>query len=209
MPDGDAKAIRKGRKFDAVLDAARGLFLEHGFEATSVDEIARLAGVSKATLYSYFPDKSLLFLEVAKVELLRQADLILTGDNLDLPVREFLSGFGYGMLDFLTSRFGLSLFRVCVAESARFPDLGRQFMESGPMMVEDCLIRFIDAAAERGELVCDDGRLAAAQFAELCKAGVHSRILMGTLDELTPEVRARVIDGAVETFLARYGAPEA
>ena len=206
MPDGDAREIRKGRKYDAVLEGARDIFLAQGFEGASVDEIARAAGVSKATLYSYFPDKKLLFIEVASVELKRQAELILAGDNLELPVRDFLTGFGHGMVDFMTSAFGLSIFRVCVAESARFPQLGRKFMESGPMMVEDCLIRFIDGATARGELVCDDCRLAAAQFAELCKAGIHARVLMGTIEELTEEDKARVIDGAVETFLARYGA---
>ncbi|MEZ5686188.1 MAG: helix-turn-helix domain-containing protein, partial [Paracoccaceae bacterium] len=66
--------IRKGRKFDQVLEGARAVFLRDGFEGASVDDIAREAGVSKATLYSYFPDKRLLFMEVAKCECARQAD---------------------------------------------------------------------------------------------------------------------------------------
>ena len=53
--------IRKGRKFDQVLEGARSVFLADGFEGASVDQIAKVAGVSKATLYSYFPDKRLLF----------------------------------------------------------------------------------------------------------------------------------------------------
>ena len=66
--------IRKGRKFDQVLEGARAIFMRDGFEGASVDDIAREAGVSKATLYSYFPDKRLLFMEVAKAECNRQAD---------------------------------------------------------------------------------------------------------------------------------------
>jgi TetR/AcrR family transcriptional repressor of mexJK operon len=53
--------IRKGRKFDQVIEGAKAVFLREGFEGASVDEIARDAGVSKATLYSYFPDKQHLF----------------------------------------------------------------------------------------------------------------------------------------------------
>ena len=65
---------RQGRKVAQVLEGARAVFMRDGFEGASVDEIAREAGVSKATLYSYFPDKRLLFMEVAKSECGRQAE---------------------------------------------------------------------------------------------------------------------------------------
>ena len=65
--------VHKGRKFDQVLSGARTVFMADGFEGASVDEIARVAAVSKATLYSYFPDKRLLFMEVANAECARQA----------------------------------------------------------------------------------------------------------------------------------------
>ena len=66
--------IKKGRKFDQVVEGARTVFLRDGFEGASVDDIAREANVSKATLYSYFPDKRVLFLEIASQETHRQAD---------------------------------------------------------------------------------------------------------------------------------------
>ncbi|WP_372674886.1 TetR/AcrR family transcriptional regulator, partial [Aquicoccus sp.] len=53
-----AEINRSGRKFDQVLEGARKVFMADGFERASVDDIARAAGVSKATLYSYFPDKA-------------------------------------------------------------------------------------------------------------------------------------------------------
>lgn len=205
MPDGTAPEVKKGRKFDQVMQGARDIFLAEGFEGASVDDIARAAGVSKATLYSYFPDKKLLFLEVASAECRRQADMIRADENFDRPPREFLSGFGHGMLEFMLSGFGLSIFRVCVAESERFPELGRKFMESGPMTVRKTLIDYLGRAIARGELAIEDRDLAADQFAEMCKAMVHPRMLLGVLDEVTPEMRNRVVDGAVATFMARYG----
>ena len=76
---------KRGRKYDQVLAGARSVFLADGFEGASVDDIARAAGVSKATLYSYFPDKRLLFMEVAKGECKRQADEALQVMNLNAP----------------------------------------------------------------------------------------------------------------------------
>ncbi|MEL6597866.1 MAG: helix-turn-helix domain-containing protein, partial [Pseudomonadota bacterium] len=64
MADGGTQ-IKRGRKFDQVLDGARKIFMSDGYEGASVDDIAKAAEVSKATLYSYFPDKRLLFMEVA------------------------------------------------------------------------------------------------------------------------------------------------
>ncbi|MGB1035103.1 MAG: TetR/AcrR family transcriptional regulator, partial [Primorskyibacter sp.] len=80
-----AVKIRKGRKYDQVLDGARAVFLAHGFEGASVDDIARAAGVSKATLYSYFADKRVLFMEVASQQCQAQADLALQQLDLSAP----------------------------------------------------------------------------------------------------------------------------
>ena len=66
--------IKQGRKWSQVLDGARTVFMRDGFEGASVDDIVREAGVSKATLYSYFPDKRHLFTEVARIECERMAD---------------------------------------------------------------------------------------------------------------------------------------
>ncbi|MFV2003524.1 MAG: TetR/AcrR family transcriptional regulator, partial [Paracoccaceae bacterium] len=66
--------ITKGRKFEQVLAGACEVFLADGFEGASVDDIARVAGVSKATLYSYFPDKRALFIEVLRTECQRQTN---------------------------------------------------------------------------------------------------------------------------------------
>ena len=68
-----ALPVTRGRKFLQVLEGARTIFLRDGFEGAAVDDIAREAGVSKATLYSYFPDKRIMFMEVFRSELTRKA----------------------------------------------------------------------------------------------------------------------------------------
>lgn len=198
-------AIRKGRKFDQVLDGARDVFLRDGFEGASVDDIARAAGVSKATLYSYFPDKRLLFMEVAKTECQRQAEEAVKLIDQNRPPVEVLTAAAHRITAFIMSDFGMKVFRICVAESDRFPELGHQFYHSGPQLVRERLAEYLRAAVARGELAIDDIDLAADQFAELCKADIHNRMIFGVAGCCQPRDVSRTITGAVEMFMARYG----
>lgn len=197
--------IRKGRKYDQVLAGARKVFLSDGFEGASVDTIAREAGVSKATLYSYFPDKRLMFMEMARAECARQAETSLHEIDMGAPPGTVLRLAARRMLAFLLSDFGRRVFRICVAEADRFPELGREFYESGPALVKRHLGHYFEGAMARGELAMDDIALAADQFAELCKADLFPRITFGIADGATQAEIDRVADGAVDTFLARYG----
>lgn len=204
MPDGQS-TVKRGRKFDQVLAGARDIFMSDGFEGASVDDIARAAGVSKATLYSYFPDKRLLFMEVARVECARQAEKSLSGIDPKLPIAQVLTQAAHHMVGFFTSEFGQRVFRLCVAESDRFPDLGRAFYESGPAVVRAGLIAFLQSGIERGELAIDDLPLAADQFGELCKADLFPRLVFSMEKSFTDAQKQRIVSGAVATFMARYG----
>ncbi|MEL7092061.1 MAG: TetR/AcrR family transcriptional regulator [Pseudomonadota bacterium] len=198
--------VRKGRKFDQVLEGARSVFMSDGFEGASVDDIARAAGVSKATLYSYFSDKKLLFVEVARQECDRQSQDALDFIDQNHPPRQVLGAAGRHFLRFLTSKFGQQIFRICVAESDRFPEIGRAFYQSGPQRMRAEMGAYFEAAIDRGELRIDDVTLACDQFAEMCKADIWPRLMFGVISEVDPADIERVVDGAVETFLARYGA---
>ncbi|MBU9698169.1 TetR/AcrR family transcriptional regulator [Rhodobacteraceae bacterium HSP-20] len=196
--------IRRGRKFGQVLAGARDIFLRDGFEGASVDDIARAAGVSKATLYSYFPDKRLLFMEVARAECLRAADEAEALIDDDAAVADVLRLAGERIVAFAQSDFGQRMFRMCVAEADRFPALGAAFYDSGPKLIRERLTRYLAKAVERGELRIEDLDLAADQFAQLCKANLHDRAVFGQ-GVATPRDVARVVGGAVAMFMARYG----
>jgi TetR/AcrR family transcriptional regulator, mexJK operon transcriptional repressor len=206
MPIAAAPEIRRGRKFGQVLDGARVIFMRDGYDGASVDDIARAAGVSKATLYAYFPDKRLLFLEVAQGECLRQADEAGAMIGESRSVEEALTFAARRITDFILSDFGLQMYRIAVAEGGRFPELGQAFYMSGPMAVRGVLGAYLRAAAARGELVVPDIDLAADQFCELCKADVLHRRLFGGEARIAAKDSERTIRGAVEVFLARYGA---
>ena len=195
-----------GRKVDQVIAGAREVFMRAGFEGASVDEIAREAGVSKATLYSYFSDKRLLFMEVAKAECRAQTEAATHEIDFSAPPRDVLTQAATRMTRFFLSDVGQQVYRIVVAESGRFPELGREFWESGPKLVRDVLTHYLEAAAARGELRIDDLELAADQFPELCKAGLHLRMAIGLQTKFADAEIDRVIAGAVDTFMARYGA---
>ena len=86
--------IRTGRKFEQVLEGARQVFMTDGFEGANVDDIAKKAGVSKATLYSYFPDKRLLFMEVVNQECERQSQSAIDNIDQSAPPRDVLTQAG-------------------------------------------------------------------------------------------------------------------
>lgn len=197
--------IVRGRKFDQVLAGARTVFLRDGFERASVDEIAREAGVSKATLYAYFPDKRLLFMEIAKTECRRQADEAGALVDFSLPVAQILYTVAEKIIAFVMSDFGQRIFRIAVAEAENFPALAHEFYQSGPKLVQDRIAECLRCGVTKGELAIDDIDLAAAQFAMLCKADLHDRLIFAASPCCTPQDAIRVIDGAVKMFMARYG----
>lgn len=199
------QVVRRGRKYDQVLNGARTVFLRDGFERASVDDIAREAGVSKATIYAYFPDKQLLFLEVARCECHRQTDAPEASVDGDVPVRVMLTIAAERIASFLMSDFGQRMFRIVVGEGERFPGLGREFYDYGPGLIHERLVHHMRCYVEGGQLRIDDLDLAADQFAQLCKATIHERLIFGMARSVTPEDVQRSVTGAVEMFLARYG----
>ncbi|KPP88499.1 MAG: transcriptional regulator, TetR family [Rhodobacteraceae bacterium HLUCCO07] len=202
-----AEINRSGRKFDQVLEGARKVFMADGFERASVDDIARAAGVSKATLYSYFPDKALLFKEIARSECDRMAETARQQIDLDAPIRDVLTAVATQIARLLLSDFSQRIFRICVAERDRFPELARAYYESGPEMGRKQLEQGFEEAMARGELRISDVSLAAEQFADLARSRLWLRAVLGVQTEFSEAEIREVVTGAVDTFLARYGAP--
>lgn len=197
--------VKKGRKFDQVLDAAIELFLTDGFVGTNMDAIAAQAGVSKATVYSYFPDKKLLFLEATQTEIARRAIDAEATIPEDAPVPLVLEFTARILVSFYLSDFGQNLYRVTITEAESFPELAQMFYDSGSKMVKSRLSEYFTEITAKGQLNVDDPILAAAQYIELCKADIFDRSILGLSPKVTNAEIDRVVDGAVRMFMARYG----
>lgn len=200
-----AAQIKRGRKFDQVVEGARAVFMRDGFERANVDDIAAEAGVSKATLYSYFPDKRMLFVEVARQESHRQADEAEALIDLCAHPECVLPIAARRIIEFFASEFGRAVFRICMTDIDSFPDLGQQFYASGPAIIRDRLASYLTGAIGRGELVIEDVYLAADQFMALCKSDILSAVYLGAQHDMSEAHRDRVAEGAVSMFMARYG----
>ena len=201
----EPEKINKGRKYQQVIVGARAIFLSEGFEAANMDVIAQTAKVSKATLYSYFPDKQSLFIQVAKSECENQADNALKIIDQTQSVDKVLYHAAAYTINCLVSDIAQQIFRICVSEIERFPILGKSFYENGPMMGQAKLVEYFIYAEQQGYLKITDLHLAADQFTELCKADLYSKALFGIQKKFTDTEIDRVAKGVVQIFLAKYG----
>lgn len=197
-----AGARRSERKLKQILDGARAVFREQGFAGASVDDIARRAGISKATMYRYFPDKAAIYWEVMRGDCMLQAELIETTSE-GMPLRDKLLKHARHHLDLLLSPFMQDIFRAAVAECGRMPEFGRRFLESGPHKRRRMLAPILAEAARRGELAIDDADFAACQFFALAAAEIHFNSLFAG-ETYTDAQIADYAQRAVDTFLRAY-----
>src|SRR3984885_3047140 len=112
-----------------IIDGARKVFLDLGFDGASMGEIARAAGVSKGTLYVYFADKSRLFEAIVEEESLEQGRLAFNFDP-ERDVTTTLMDFGQTYIQVLCRPGGGSAIRTVMAIAERMPDVGRRYYEN-------------------------------------------------------------------------------
>lgn len=142
---------RDEAKREAILDKGWAMILERGLEATSLEQIARKAGVSRMTLYSHFADKSVLF-EAAVAREMERLAVTQTPTIEGGSLRETLVRFGTGLMTFLTSPGPASYYNVLAGELRRHPALARQFFDQGPGVTLRNLATILRAASEKGEI---------------------------------------------------------
>jgi AcrR family transcriptional regulator len=188
-----------------ILAGAKAAFLELGYEGTSVDELARRAGVSKATLYSHFVDKEAVFRAFINAECQEQVKRMFAIEASDETPAEVLLRIAGNYIECLVSPFAMDFFRLVVAECQRFSDIGRAFFDSGPDLAIRRLAQFLTAADARGELHVENPELAAQQFTSLCKAELFYKRLLGVKSVASPSEIHEAAKEAVATFLQAYG----
>lgn len=136
----------------AVLDAARTVFLSHGFSAATTDMIQREAGVSKATMYALFPNKEALFVAVIEQECAAMAASLQVVEAIPGDITGTLTAIGKAYIEMILEPSGMALFRVIAAEAPRFPELGRRFYLAGPSVGIALTAGQLAQAAHAGEI---------------------------------------------------------
>lgn len=189
----------------AILDAAAGLFLESGYDRTSLARVAEKAGVSKATLFKQFPTKAELF----------EATVLAAGDTpagelADPPaggLREGLVALGLAYAELLCRPGMENLMRVVIAESPRFPELRERTFDFGTLPVLAALKRYLGAETAAGTADVNNPDTASAQFLGMIATVVFWPRLVHGSWSLSEEETLRVVEEAALTMVARYAAP--
>jgi TetR/AcrR family transcriptional repressor of mexJK operon len=194
-------------KTGRILEAARDLFLRHGYGATCMDAVARAAGVSKVTVYTRFECKSKLFAGVIADECARCTHQLALPDVRHLDAREALTRIGANLMRAILEPRAIGIFRVVVAETARFPELGKIFYESGPAVTLTGVAEYLEQAGRNGALDIADAKLAAGQFVALVRGYSHMRGVLALEPPQEHEI-GETVERAVETFLRAYRLPE-
>jgi TetR/AcrR family transcriptional repressor of mexJK operon len=154
---------KSDQKRQQILNAAADLFTTQGYANTSLEQVAESANVSKQTIYSHFAGKADLLQEGVKRRCMEGQ---LTAEQLDLspPPEEFLPLFAERFIGILQQDTSLRMYRLCLSEGERYPELGAAFFESGPKLVMDALALYLAQAHDKQQLQVDHPQLAAAQF---------------------------------------------
>ncbi|MCW2080378.1 UNVERIFIED_ORG: AcrR family transcriptional regulator [Bradyrhizobium japonicum] len=188
-----------------ILDGARKVFMDLGFDGASMGEIARAAQVSKGTLYVYFADKCALFEAILEQEALQHGQVVFNFD----PARDAettLNEFGRAYIHLLCRPGGGSAIRTVMAIAERMPDVGRRYYARVLDKTINRLSDYLKAHAAAGDLTIDDCDLAASQFMELCKASLFLPFVFQAAPAPSEERMTEVVNSATRMFLAAYRA---
>jgi AcrR family transcriptional regulator len=200
----DAPAQQDSAKRRQIMDGAREVFLGQGFDAASMTEIARKAGVSKGTLYVYFDSKEQLFEAIAHEACGAQAEGVFSLDPADHDVEAVLTRLGRSFVKFKCRPGAMSPLRTVIAISDRMPEIGREFYETGPAKGVTKLCHYLESQVAAGILTIEDCEVAAAQFLDSCHATILRSLLFNAGDAPAEERINHVVGIAVRTFLAAY-----
>ncbi len=205
-------AARRGRPKDpekrqAILRAAKTLFAKRGFDTTSMDALARAAGVSKLTLYSHFADKDALFAASVVATCEAHAPPAFFDPTQPLPLRQRLLQIGRGFVDLIMDQEVIGFYRMMAAQARSDDRLGKLFYAAGPEPTVRQFALLLSIAHQQQELNVPDPKVAAEHFFCLLKGVHHLQALMACRGPLDEAERSSHVTEVVELFLRAYQLP--
>jgi len=190
------------KKREAIIDAALITFLEYGYGATTIDEIVKIAGGSKATIYKHFKDKDDLFNTVVD-KLVKTSPMSKVIDVEEDPA--------IALVVYAESRLKTIFFeqhsflrRLVVGESGRFPNIARSYYETGPGYSHKQLQDYFNEQGRRGTLNIDDPELAASIFQGMLIHYLYLKTLFAVKDKYSETLLKKHAKKVVEKFMLMY-----
>ncbi len=187
-----------------ILRGAAAVFAADGYEGASMARIAVEAGVSKGTLYNHFDSKAALFSAYVSEKCEESLAHVFDHANHDGDPADVLREIGKRMVRMMLSDTGLVIYRVVIAEAAKFPDLARGFFEAGPARAIGFMAQWLEEETRRGKLSVPDPEFAAEQFFNLCQTRLVLRRKLGMMPDPSGGEVDQVIGASIDMFLKTY-----
>ncbi|MFQ6555482.1 TetR/AcrR family transcriptional regulator [Pseudomonas sp. Lb2C1-1] len=191
-------------KRQAILDAAKRLFLSMGYANTSMDAVATEAGVSKLTVYSHFNDKETLFSAAVMAKCEEQVPSLFYEWPDGVPIENVLLNIARGFNQLINSDESLNLHRLIMALGSQDPKLSTIFYEAGPQRMLSGMERLLSKVNQSGALSIDKPRNAAEHFFCLIKGAANFRLLSGCGPAPEPEAAEAHVQEVVGLFVRAY-----
>lgn len=194
----------------AILDAARRLFLDAGYDGVNLDQVGRAAGVSRQTVYNQFGSKDAVFRAVVDRhwEAIRTEVGAVSAPSLGsaADAEEVLRRFARSLLRFVHETDQIAFTRLVIAESRHLPWIAEAFYQAGKAPLVAAFAAVLARLTERRLLACDRPEFAARQFMGLIQEFVIWPGVMGVQGGVPGAANdSIVVDEAIAVFLARYG----
>lgn len=192
---------RQQKKRARILDAALEVFSHSGYSGASMDAIAEMAEVSKPTLYMYFGSKEQLFesMMLARRDAMLMAFLDPSGNMV-----EDLHTFAWQYAATVMDPSMLSLARLIIGESQRFPEIGRAYQKAGPDRLLQGIIIYLEDQKTNGRLAFADGELAAEDFWALILSAPRNKALHMPDEVPGKAAIRRHVENGLRVFLRAY-----
>lgn len=205
-PESDKTVAAPSDKARVVLAGARRVFLTHGFSFATTDMIQQAAGVSKSTVYAYYPTKEALFTAVVEAECESFIQSVRELKFSDEHLPNVLTEIGRAYLEMILSSDILAIYRVIVSEAPRFPELARRFYLAGPGAMNTVVSEKLETAMRKGDLDLGGvGRNAAASlFVNMIRGEAQMQCLTHPESPASAAQRDQWVDDAVATFLRAF-----
>lgn len=197
---GEAKKATTRR--EAILEAARNIFLRESYTGASMESVAQEAGVSKQTIYNHFANKDELFRALV-LDICSQFGATLGDLSLyvEQPPEQVLTLFGDAVLKKMSCKDIMRLHRLLQLEGRNHPSLAETFYKLGPDSIARWLKDYLEAQVESGEMQIVDTRIAAEQFVTMLMGHLRLRHLLGFTAAPDKQQRASYVASAVTIFL--------
>jgi AcrR family transcriptional regulator len=141
-----------GEVDERILNAARKVFVERGFEGASIDEIAEVARAGKPTIYARFGDKRALFTEVATRDIISKITQFKTKVPTGATIEERFTNAALTLLHWGVDADRIALMRLAAAEARRFPDLAAKVSRTARELSTELGVRLLGELTRSGEL---------------------------------------------------------